>query len=263
MPELDSIRIPRWLGLQVTTCHFWTDSSVVLAWLENPSSKLKTFVANRVAAIQHKSIDKGFKWPWVSGEDNPADCASRGVMPHDLKNHSFWWTGPEWLLSGEDSWPDHPTDGCIEETMLSEVKIVALTTIDPLQRGSWFRARKPTPISTFLQSYSCFRKMKRVMAYILRAINCFKHKAEPKMFKHCGPLSADELDKATIVLIKMDQAFSFKKELNDITNDDVSSKDGTMWLEETTGILRLRGRVLSDNLDFDEQYPILLSPKDI
>lgn len=246
---------------QVTTCHFWTDSSVVLAWLEKPSSRLKTFVANRVAAIQHKTIDKGFKWRWVPGENNPADLASRGTMPHDLKNHFLWWNGPEWLLKEEDSWPDHPTDSSIEETMLSEVKIVALTTIEPLQRGSWFRARKPTPISIFLQSYSCFRKMKRVMAYILRAINCFKHKAEPKVLKHCGPLSNDELDQATIVLIKMDQALSFKKELNDILNAEVSSKDGTMWLDPTSGILRLRGRVLSDNLDFDEQYPILLSPK--
>lgn len=63
---------------RISHCYFWTDSQIVLLWLTKASSQLKTFVANRVAAIQHKTIEKSFDWKWVAGEDNPADLASRG-----------------------------------------------------------------------------------------------------------------------------------------------------------------------------------------
>ena len=31
------------------------------------------------------------------GTDNPADCASRGIFPSELLEHSLWWNGPSWL----------------------------------------------------------------------------------------------------------------------------------------------------------------------
>lgn len=248
------------LNNKIKSCHFWTDSEVVLAWLDKPSSKLKTFVANRVAAIQHKTTDKGFKWRWVSGETNPADLASRGTMPRDLLNNTLWWDGPQWLRNAEENWPrNNPPSSSTDETILAEVKIVALTTIEPLQRGSWYRAKKPSQISMLLKSYSSFTKLKRIMAYILRAISRFKAKSNREQVKNHGSLTSDELEDATIALIRMDQNCSFKKELNEIEN--ASQKDGTIWLDTNNQILRLSGRVLSDNLTFDEQHPILLSPK--
>ena len=37
------------------------------------------------------------KWNYVSGLDNPADYASRGLFPSELLNHKLWWDRPWWL----------------------------------------------------------------------------------------------------------------------------------------------------------------------
>lgn len=66
-------------GEQIKQSFFWTDSEIVLLWLRKSSCQLHTFVANRVAAIQSKTIQKGYHWKWVAGKENPADLASRGL----------------------------------------------------------------------------------------------------------------------------------------------------------------------------------------
>lgn len=37
------------------------------------------------------------QWSHVSSETNPADCASRGLQPKELSEHTLWWRGPHWL----------------------------------------------------------------------------------------------------------------------------------------------------------------------
>ena len=73
----------------------WTDSTVVLNWLIGNPRRFKTFVSNRVANIVEDV--PATCWRHVSGVENPADCASRGVMPSELIEHELWWNGPEWL----------------------------------------------------------------------------------------------------------------------------------------------------------------------
>nr|XP_026498604.1 uncharacterized protein LOC113402535 [Vanessa tameamea]XP_026498685.1 uncharacterized protein LOC113402600 [Vanessa tameamea]XP_026500528.1 uncharacterized protein LOC113404014 [Vanessa tameamea] len=55
----------------------WTDSTVVLAWINDHPSRWKTFVANRTSEILTNM--KASQWFHVSTKDNPADCASRGI----------------------------------------------------------------------------------------------------------------------------------------------------------------------------------------
>lgn len=74
-------------SLPIITVTVWTDSTVALSWIKSPTCKLKTFVANRVAQIQ--VITKGHIWRHVPSEENPADCASRGLSPYDLTNHDL------------------------------------------------------------------------------------------------------------------------------------------------------------------------------
>ncbi|CAG7832877.1 unnamed protein product [Allacma fusca] len=51
--------------------------------------------ANRVAIIQESLPYES--WHHVSGIENPADCASRGLKPADLLQHDLWCYGPQWL----------------------------------------------------------------------------------------------------------------------------------------------------------------------
>lgn len=83
----------------ITSVVFWTDSEIFLYWVHKQPAQLKMYVANRVQQIREASIDLGFQWRHVPTATNPADLASRGVMPADLINQQLWWHGPAWLLS--------------------------------------------------------------------------------------------------------------------------------------------------------------------
>nr|XP_034194563.1 uncharacterized protein LOC117610841 [Osmia lignaria] len=98
-------------------CHCWTDSSITLTWVNRSPSRWKTFVANRVAKIQ--SIVPNAHWHHVPTEDNPADCASRGISITQLGSHPLWWSGPEWLRENSESWPILESR-VIDETSLEE-----------------------------------------------------------------------------------------------------------------------------------------------
>ncbi|XP_075990229.1 uncharacterized protein LOC142985870 [Anticarsia gemmatalis] len=61
----------------------WTDSQVVLAWIQGDEARWRTFVSNRVRQI--KEVIPGGSWRYVKSSENPADCASRGILPSQLK----------------------------------------------------------------------------------------------------------------------------------------------------------------------------------
>ncbi|XP_063533695.1 uncharacterized protein LOC134743993 [Cydia strobilella] len=75
--------------------HAWTDSTVVLAWLNSHPNRWKTFVANRVSEIL-TTLDAN-QWSHVPSKLNPADYASRGLRPSELTTTSMWFNGPEYL----------------------------------------------------------------------------------------------------------------------------------------------------------------------
>ncbi|CAG9137905.1 unnamed protein product [Plutella xylostella] len=82
------------------TKHGWTDSMVVLGWLQVDTSRWKTFVANRVREIVETM--PASCWGHTRSEDNAADCASRGLSPSQLSSHALWWQGPTWLKTDEN-----------------------------------------------------------------------------------------------------------------------------------------------------------------
>jgi len=76
------------LHLTNVKVHCWTDSTVTLAWLNKHPSSWKTFVAHRVTEVQTRLPDG--VWHHVSTTDNPADCASRGLLGTELESHESW-----------------------------------------------------------------------------------------------------------------------------------------------------------------------------
>lgn len=80
----------------------WTDSTIVLDWIKSNTHK-QVFVANRVSTIL--STLKPEQWRHVRSKENPADMASRGICPTQLKDNSLWWNGPKWLLEPSIEWP--------------------------------------------------------------------------------------------------------------------------------------------------------------
>uniref|UniRef100_A0A8D8SX65 Reverse transcriptase domain-containing protein n=1 Tax=Cacopsylla melanoneura TaxID=428564 RepID=A0A8D8SX65_9HEMI len=102
----------------------WTDSQIVLAWISKLPCKWKTFVANRVSAIQE--VLSPDQWKYVKSEDNPADLASRGCSSLELSNAKEWWNGPTWLVS--DSYKQDNTQ-VVELNNVPEAKKIKVTSL--------------------------------------------------------------------------------------------------------------------------------------
>lgn len=81
----------------------WTDSEIVLHWLSSHPSRWQTFVAHRVSEIQQELPPH--LWRHISSQQNPADCATRGMKREELEQFKLWWNGPEFLMKNEEDWP--------------------------------------------------------------------------------------------------------------------------------------------------------------
>lgn len=160
-------------------CIAWSDSTIALSWIRNTTTKLPAFVSNRVQQIQAKNLE----WRYVPTDVNPADCASRGLTPSQLLEHTLWWKGPDFLLKPESEWPQNLVPTTSTDQGVKEVHVFSIFTEND----------KIWP----LEKFSSFSKLQRVVAYCQRFIQILKTKT-----KIIGPLTADEMDYATILIIK-------------------------------------------------------------
>lgn len=224
----------------VSTCAF-TDSSIVLAWLKGHASRWKTFVANRVSKIQ--SNLHSIQWRHIQSLQNPADCASRGITPFDLKNHNLWWHGPIWLRQNKSLWPAS-TDFAKCETNVEEKVIANIST---------------TINCNIIERFSSLNRLVRSVAYLFRFINNAKSQINERYF---GPLTTTELKSARIACVKFVQGLSYQAEINDLRlRKSVQRKSKIISLNpflDKNGVLRVSGRLVHSNLGFDEKHPIVL-----
>ena len=72
-------RIINALRISISATYMWTDSSIVLKWIQSPSNRWKTFVANGVTFIHEET--SSVIWRHVPTVYNPADLISRGGDP--------------------------------------------------------------------------------------------------------------------------------------------------------------------------------------
>ena len=75
----------------VDRCYAWTDTTVVLCWLETKHG-YKEFVTNRALKINEKNY---IEWRYVPTQQNPADIGRHGCKGHKIQE--LWTRGPSWL----------------------------------------------------------------------------------------------------------------------------------------------------------------------
>ncbi|KMQ85274.1 gag-pol polyprotein precursor [Lasius niger] len=98
-----------------TTCYSHQNNArlreVPAALLDGPycRARLDSRTSNQVENLRCEQDSRDpnqLLWHHISGVDNPADCASRGLTPSELVNHKLWWWGLPWLISESSLWPD-------------------------------------------------------------------------------------------------------------------------------------------------------------
>ena len=120
--------------LQIGRVVCWTDSLTTWHWINSPSYRWKTYVANQVVAVQETARKLSVTWRHCPGTDNPADLVSRGVPPSALQE-SIWQHGPEWLLE-ESKWPETPVNQHRESEVIEVEARVFEVQSEPLEVSS-------------------------------------------------------------------------------------------------------------------------------
>ncbi|XP_037924394.1 uncharacterized protein LOC119660089 [Hermetia illucens] len=221
---------------------YWTDSTIVLAWLSDHPARWKTFVANRVSEIQAKSNSS--QWRHVDTEWNPVDIASRGVTASQLLKSDLCWNGPEWLQHK----PINYLSRAINITTTLERK--------PETACKVAKVAKFTFDNSILGRYSDFAKLTRIVAYCLR----FK---SPTIAKP-ATLTTSELNNAEMACVRLSQALSFKDEIERLDKGQPVPATSKLFqltpFTDAEGILRVDGRLRHSLLSDDRKHPVILSP---
>lgn len=240
------------MALQDAPLYCHTDSTVVLAWLGEHPATWKSFVAHRVAQIT--ALVPRAKWRYVPTKDNPADCASRGLLAQEFLIHQLWWHGPPWLIKHSARWPN------------LRPLVTAKTNLELRPTSSHQVTTKNTFSLGLLTQYSSWPKLLRVTAYCKRFIDAFhvKYSKDSRAkLKFTQPgLNAIEIARASKVLIKLVQAEFFAVELKSLTQgSSVPLKSPLNRLNpflDSEGIVRIGGRLHNAPISYDEKHPILI-----
>lgn len=234
-------KVMRALNVEFERVFLWCDSKIVLAWIKGNPKRWKTFVASRVLKIDKKTNKND--WYHVKGPENPADCASRGIMPHEMGNHALWWTGPKFLK-------DPNFEQKVSDNFETNEEILINTHVV---------TEKPE----FLPECTSFRKLKRVFVYVLRFIANARCKT-----KMTGKISFDELQQAEEKIIRSVQHEFYSDEFESLLKGKALKKSSNLIalgvFVDMNGRMRVGGRLRNSlGLSYDQKHPILVPHKSV
>ncbi|XP_052747995.1 uncharacterized protein LOC128200049 [Galleria mellonella] len=230
--------------LSIPKVHAWTDSTVVLSWLNDHPSRWKTFIANRTSEILDR-LDTS-QWSHVSSKENPADCASRGITPTALLENSLWMNGPSWLLQRNIIYTK-PKD--IVTRLEERVVKVHVTGINA------------NNYNDIVSRFSSLRKLIRVIAICRR----FLKLKEPKGIRDLMTpyLSVSELQSSLFSCIRQSQLEHFNMEIQTLLRNEPLNKKGCLNslnpFLDSCNILRIGGRLENSQLFEYGKHPIIIS----
>ncbi|XP_062537817.1 uncharacterized protein LOC134206142 [Armigeres subalbatus] len=233
-----------WLMMPFRRVVLWSDSTIVLAWLKKPLDQLQTFVRNRIAIIQTET--KEHEWNYIRSANNPADIVSRGQLPEDLKQNILWWNGPHFL------------EECTYE--VDEVEEIRENNLPEL------KAHVATPESScdpfpFFLHHSSFRKIQRIMGYVLRFISNCRGIRTSNPVKQIH-LTIVELRQASEAIVKVIQRLHFGDEIQRVVSKQTCKRLGNLSPVYDNGLLRVGGRLDRSKLPFASKHQLIIPDKD-
>ena len=222
--------------------YFWTDSKVVLGYINNDAKRFHTFVANRVQMIRSNTDTK--EWRYIDTHNNPADHTSRGLSVEELMK-SNWFSGSAFLWE--------------RETLADEEEIPDIQIGDPEVKAT---VRTTTVKESFklidcVSRFSDWTKAVGVVSYLKRP---FK-KNKPKTVV----TTMAERQDAEVLIFKELQRTAFQNEITRLSHQEGNGKltknSSLLNLDpflDDQGLLRVGGRLEKSSLPFEVKHPIIL-----
>ncbi|XP_063830297.1 uncharacterized protein LOC135079574 [Ostrinia nubilalis] len=238
--------------IPVTSINAWTDSMVVLGWLNGEITKWKPFVANRVRQII--DVVPATQWHHVSSEDNAADCATRGLSTTSLQGHKLWWNGPQWL---NQTTPLQDKPVIKIEVPTIEIKKTPIV-------NTALQQRENNIIINLLQDNSSLTRVIRIVGWVSRFITRLRHRNCTSQ-QNTKILTTNELQAAHNLIIKTTQSLEFEDDINHLKKKGhVRSTSKIASLNpfiDKHDILRIGGRLENATIRHSAKHPVLLSAK--
>ncbi|XP_050423619.1 uncharacterized protein LOC126835225 [Adelges cooleyi] len=233
------------VDITISKVRAWTDSTTVLSWLKTEPKSFKIFVTNRIAKIHGLLPD--CSWEYVSTSENPADPASRGLLPSAMLQCSLHWNGPSFARLPETQWPQS-TWQVIPPQELPEARVRAEVSL---------HVSNDLESDQLLVRFSSLVRMQRSIAFIFRFCN-----SALKRSTMVGSLTRSELDSALITAVRMTQRGHFFALLKQLDHPSGSVTPPTLAqlapFLDAYGIIRVGGRLRYSSLSYDQKHPILL-----
>ena len=222
----------------------WSDSSIVLSWLEKPPHTWKTYVANRTTTILD-NVGNG-TWKHVVSKDNPADLGTRGCQPTELAENPLWWNGPPWLVLPELEWPKSNP----HRIPPPEEKVVRSFNVE-------------CNSEEILARFSSYNRAVRVLCYVFRFLhNSLKKYKEFQTYEKLNEISGSEFQSVRNRMIREAQKTFFPNEYYSLLESKPISKKSRLLVVnpilDKDQLLRVNGRLANSGLSYNERHPIIL-----
>ena len=224
---------------------FYTDSKIVLGYIQNKTKRFKRYVERRVSTILSTTSPE--QWFYVSTDVNPADLACRPQKPKELAK-SRWLKGPEMLWSTTIASTDEES---AEIDLPEEVtKTVVLATTSAHEEINQLCVRVGTLYKTVGVAQILLKMMSKLDAARQKVGVCLA-------IRDPNPSRAS----AEAFLVEQSQRESFPDDYKWLASGKElpgNNKMSKLSPFVTQGIIKVGGRLQESTLPSDVKHPALL-----
>ena len=214
----------------------WADSQTVVKWIRSEARKYRPFVINRISEILDSTAVE--EWRRVPTKQNVAEDFTRDTEHIDITSSSRCFNGTEFFTLDED---DLPKEKLSAEPEISLIMVEREKSIDFHRFSSW-------------------TKLIRTMARVYRFVDKYRRRGES------GELTALEILRGEIEVLKATQADSFRSEINILRKGGELKRHCTKISKLSPiltedGLIRIEGRIKNPEVSAAVQEPIILDGK--
>ncbi|XP_071492621.1 uncharacterized protein [Diadema antillarum] len=246
----------RELNIQAATVVFFTDSRIVLGYLNNTTRRFHTYVANRVHKVL--SFSQPSQWRYVPTANNPADCGTRPVSARSLKGSS-WLTGPQKIATQEVVNPvsEFPlVDPDLDEEIKQDVNIQVTKTSVELQG-----------LVPRFEKFSTWKSLVRAFRLLIHIARSFSSRSGNGChgWHTCSNTDVESVRHAEMMILKEVQKQIFHEEYECLREgvplpSNSSIRDLAPILNED-GLICVGGRLRKSSLPVVVKHPVLIPGK--
>lgn len=241
------------LSIPIDSIAMYTDSRVVLGYINNEHRRFYVYVGNRVDIIRHSTTAD--QWNYVSSEDNPADIGTKSIPPGEI-GHSAWLQGPSILKKGRSEELREAPYELVDPDEDREVRpLVISSKKTSAEQHTSFGVHRFERFSTWWSLLRAITRIKRL------AMSFQKFQKTSETF--VSPVTPDELSQSELFIVKQVQRECFPKEVSALMEGRelhrTSSIISLSPILDSSGIMRVGGRLRhSKGAEYLEVHPVII-----